>query len=186
MHDRFRVPKHVIAHMEKVAYVCEVLAKALVEKGEKIDVNILVAAALLHDVLRVCDFRKMNEKSFRQKISKEDRLTWKILRKKYGHIGHEKAMEKILLEMGEKELANLVSKHDFWRIDHLKGWEEKILYYADKRVEADKIVSLKERFKKGVKRNAKKDDDQNLRKNTEKKTFELEKSFMKIFGKLPI
>jgi len=95
-------------------------------------------------------------------------------------------MERILLEIGEKKLANLVRKHDFWRIDHLKDWEEKILYYADKRVEADKIVSLEKRFEEGRKRNAREDDDHNLRGNIENKAHKLEEDFIKVLGGLPI
>jgi len=186
LHNEFHVPKHVIDHMKKVAYVCEILGKAMIKKKKKVNMEMLTAAAMLHDVLRVSDFRTIDIKSFKQKISKEDMKIWAALRKKYGKIGHEKAMAKILCKIGEKDLANLVAKHDFWRIDHLKGWEEKILYYADKRVEKDKVVSLKKRFEEGRKRNARKKDNNDLRMEIEKKAFLLEKEFIKIFGKLPI
>jgi hypothetical protein len=43
-------------------------------------------------------------------------------------------------------MANLVEKHDFSQIDNLKTLEEKILYYADKRVYENKIVSLQTRI----------------------------------------
>ena len=49
------------------------------------------------------------------------------------------------------EIANLVKKHDFFAIDNLNTWEEKIMYYADKRVDGDNVVSLKKRFKEGNK-----------------------------------
>ncbi len=43
-----------------------------------------------------------------------------------------------------------MEKHALGKIrdpqDGLKTWEEKLVYYADKRVTHDKIVTLKERF----------------------------------------
>lgn len=89
---------------------------------------------------------------------------------------HEENMCKILKKMGEEKIANLVKKHAFPYIDNLKTWEEKTLYYADKRVSENKIVTLEERFGKRNNRDLK----------TETKVKKLEKKFVKILGKLPI
>lgn len=88
---------------------------------------------------------------------------------------HEKAMAEVLSKMGFKKIANLVLKHDFYKVGELKTWEEKILYYSDKRVEEDGIVELKERFKKGKARNSKPTDDLKKIKETERKVVALEK-----------
>lgn len=166
LYKKYAVPEHIIKHMAKVAEYSLNLCEKFEKKGIKIDKNSVIKAALLHDVLRPCDFRE-----FLNSVPKE----WVEMRKKYHKKGHEKAMSEILNKMDFKKIANLVSKHDFYKIDELKTWEEKILYYSDKRVEKDGIVELKERFKKGRERNFKPTDDLKKIKGIEKKIVTLEK-----------
>lgn len=162
LYREFQVPKHIIKHMEAVAKFAEKIADALIAKGIKINKKDLIHAAKIHDTLRA----------------------WQHLKTKYGKIGHEKALAKILKSRGEKNIANLVAKHGFFSVDQLKSWEEKILYYADKRVEEDKIVSLKTRLNKGKKRNFSPNDDSSKIKATEQKIKALEKELIKTLGKL--
>lgn len=166
LYKKYAIPEHIIKHMAKVAEYALSLCEKFEKKGIKIDKNTVVKAALIHDVLRPCDFRE-----FPSNAPEE----WVKLRKKYHKKGHEKATSEILNKMGFKKIANLVLKHDFYKIDELKTWEEKILYYSDKRVEKDGIVELKERFKKGRERNFKPTDDLKKIKETEKKIVALEK-----------
>lgn len=175
IYEKFRVPKHVIAHMQGVKRVAEKLADKLIEKGEKIDKKLLLTAALIHDALRVCDFREFDINHFHEEVRDEDLKIWEGLQEKYGKIGHEKAMSQVLTKMGETQLANIIEKHDFWRIDDLETWEEKILYYADKRVDGAKIVTLEKRFEEGTKRNGRPGEDNELRKAVEAKIYKLEK-----------
>ena len=91
-------------------------------------------------------------------------------------------MAQILRKKGEHKLANLIAKHGFFSIWKLKTIEEKILYYADKRVDRDKIVSLKKRFSEGKKRNMSPNDDLEFVKKTEEKVFALEREFVQISG----
>ena len=121
IYEKFDTPRHIIAHMQKVAYVCEKIADMMLEKRIKIDKELVITAALLHDTMRIMPH-------------------------------HEAAMAKFLSNQGEKKLATLVKKHGFFSIDDLKTWEEKILYYADKRVDHDQIVGLKKRFLEGRRR----------------------------------
>lgn len=175
IYREFQVPKHIIAHMRVVAKVAKKLAKKIKQKGKKIDEEFIENAALLHDVLRYVDFKN---------IKKEDPDCWKILWEKYHKIGHEKAMAKILLKRGENKLAKLIVKHGFFSIWKLKTFEEKILYYADKRVDHDKIVSLHVRFEEGKKRNTSPKDNPKLIIATEKKVFELEQELVEILGEI--
>jgi hypothetical protein len=119
-------------------------------------------------------------------VTKKDIKIWENLRKKFSKIRHNEAIYHILKKMGYCKLADLVKKHDFYQIDNLKTWEEKILFYADKRVEHDKIVTLKFRFKEGRKRNVKPTDDLNLIASFEKKTLKLEKELIKITGPMTL
>ena len=177
------MPLHVIAHMQKVQEVAEKLSDAFIKKGVKVRKNLVKKGALLHDVLRICDFRTFEPEKFPQKVTKQDIKIWLDLRKKYQKIGHAKAMSQILKAMNETTLAKIVEKHDFLRIDDLKNWEEKILYYADKRVDQDRIVPLEKRLTEGAKRNRTEIDESPGK--TERKIFELEKEIISVIGKLP-
>lgn len=175
IYKEYHTPPNIIAHMKQVAKICENLADRCEQKNIKINKALLLNAALLHDSLRVCDIRNYNPYEIKKNATKEDLRVWGDLRDKYHKIGHEKAIAKILKGIGESKLANLILKHDFYLIDELKTWEEKILYYADKRVDRDKIVTLKKRFKEGKKRNNGPGDDFKLIESIEKKIIILEK-----------
>lgn len=182
IYKKFHTPKNIIKHMEKVAELCGILADEFEKKGIKIDKDILISSALLHDALRVCDIRNYKPFDLKKNATKKDLQTWENLRQKYKKIGHEKATAEILKEMGEKKIAKLILKHDFYMIDKLKTWEEKILYYADKRVDHDKIVSLKKRFKEGKKRNNGPGDDFGFIEKIENKIITLEKEMAEVLG----
>ena len=183
LYKKYHVPLHVIAHMQKVQEVAEKLSDAFIKKGVKVRKNLVKKGALLHDVLRICDFRTFEPEKFPQKVTKQDIKIWLDLRKKYQKIGHAKAMSQILKAMNETTLAKIVEKHDFLRIDDLENWEEKILYYADKRVDQDRIVPLEKRLTEGAKRNRTEIDESPGK--TERKIFELEKEIISVIGKLP-
>lgn len=188
IYKKYHVPKHVVSHMRQVKKVSSKLIKSFTEKKYKIDKENILNAALLHDVLRICDFKKIDAENFHQKITKKDITVWKNLRQKYGKKGHIKSMYEMLKKMGEMSLAILVKKHDFFAVNNLKTLEEKILYYSDKRVDRDKIVTLKHRFEEGRKRNLKSTNKKYLEKvrQTEKQILKLEKEFIRILGRLPI
>jgi putative nucleotidyltransferase with HDIG domain len=114
------IEKHSIA----VARLAVFLAKKLVERGIIVDVGLVEKAALLHDIdkLQTLDGREHGKKS---------------------------AM--ILKQNGLSKIARIVEKHNLDRVlkggdEGLASWEEKLVYYADKRANLDKIVTLDERF----------------------------------------
>lgn len=172
IYKEFHVPHHIIAHMRTVACICKILCEKFIAKNIKIDKETVISAALLHDTLRVVDFEKINP----------DLKCWGKLWKKYHKIGHEKAMARILRKRGENKMAKLIARHGFFSIWKLKTWEEKILYYADKRVDHDKIVSLEKRFAEGKKRNMLPADNPKFIADTETKVKNLEKDLVKILG----
>lgn len=176
IYKKFHTPPHIIAHMQKVSQLCVKLADGLIKKGQNIDKESLIYAALLHDTIRVCDIKNFEPQNFPKKPSQVEIRYWKNLRVKYGKIGHEEAMARLLEKNGESEIGNLVRKHSFFKVSELKTWEEKIIYYADKRVKGDKVVALSERFNRNSKRT-------NREKNIEKKVRLLENEFRKILGK---
>lgn len=154
---KYRVPKHIQAHMLKVALVSVFIGKKIQETGEKVDLTKLRQAALLHDMMKLCDFKELNLQYFdpTETCTAEDLQFWRDLIKSCSSKGHITAAYEVLKELGENELAEIVKKHRFASLidnDKPVTWEEKILYYADKRVRHDQIVSIAERLEDGQKR----------------------------------
>jgi len=125
------VPSHIVAHSLAVAKLAVFLSERLKEKGLPVDVALVDSACLLHDIFRICELEKSE--------AHED-AAYNLLKKKY------------------PVLALTVKKHRYSSLldekERPTTWEEKLVYYADKRVMHDRIVPLKERLEEAHKRNA--------------------------------
>lgn len=177
--DEFKTPKHVRRHCAKVAEFAVELGEQFIKKGIKIDLTLLRHAALLHDIVRVVDFRHFEPEKFPDPVTPQEVELWKRLREKYKGMHHADAGADILQERGFLKEATLVRKHRFVQIaEGFETWEEKLLYYADKRVKHDKVVPLKERLEDGRKRNAPEKTGKISSKELDKKVFELEKEIL--------
>jgi len=154
--DEFGVPLHIRKHSLAVAKLGVFLAKKLKEKGISVDVDLVDRACLLHDILRICDLRESGYDRSRQAITDKDRAKWRQLRARYRNLCHEDAAFALLRD-AYPELALAVKRHRYAALldekDKPVTWEEKIVYYADKRVMHDKIVPLKERLEEAHRRN---------------------------------
>jgi len=178
LYIEFSVPESIIKHMRKVAEVCEKLCDELTKSGQKLNKKLITKTAKIHDVLRYVDF---SDKSFEEFCNnqEEDKVkTWRFYREKYQKIGHEQAIAKVLKERGQQEMAKIVEKHGIFSVSSLKTLEEKVLFYGDKRVERDKVVSLKKRFEEGRKRNLRPTDDLKKVAEVEAKVYKLEKELL--------
>ena len=117
--NKNKTPSNVIAHSKAVCKVAEEIAENLTKRGISVNRDLVVASALLHDVER----------------------------EKKEHIIEG---AKLIRKMGFPEVAKVISKHSLYKIENpLKQphtCEEKIVFYADKRVKGSKVVSLEERF----------------------------------------
>lgn len=188
----YRVPANVLDHLIMVNKVAVFLSELLIKKGEKINLDLVDRASILHDMLKIIeikntDFFKPSKDDSFVKISKKDRLIWLNLKKKYAGLSHEKAAY-IVLKEKYPELAKIILKHGYHNQEGenvLDTWEEKIVNYADKRVLHDQIVSLKERFDDGHERYYKQNLVLGINNDYQKKAdlnyFKLEKE---IFNKL--
>lgn len=179
IYKKYFVPENIIKHMQKVAYVCEKISERFKKVGIKVNKKLITQAALLHDVIRMVDFTDEQFEKFSKNADKRAVSIWQQLRERYQKIGHEKGMAKELIKLKEKKLADIIAKHGFFEVYNLQTWEEKILFYSDKRVDHDKLVSLKKRFSEGKKRNFRATDDLNYVEQTEKKIYQLEREFEK-------
>jgi len=118
------VPEHIIRHSIMVARVAVYLARKLKDAGEDVNVGLVESAALLHDVSKYNCIKNKSD------------------------VHHGEEGSTVLAKMGLKEIAEIVEKHGLDSIfdGSLKTLEEKLVYYADKRVTHDKHVALDERF----------------------------------------
>lgn len=152
----YHVPAHIVSHSRAVAKLAVFLAQKLNENGAAVDVTLLDRACLLHDLLRVHDFKESDFNRFEQTLPEEEKPKWRLLRAKYKISSHEDAAHDILKEQ-YPVLALAIKRHRYMAMldekDRPNTWEEKLLYYADKRVMHETIVPLKERLAEGHKRN---------------------------------
>ena len=114
------VPDNIIAHTSKVCEIALKISDILEKKSIKVNKNLVAAAAMLHDI---------------KKLSKNDHVI-----EGYNYIK----------SLGYPEVANVMKKHGLVHVENdefvPKTYEEKIVFYADKRVKDDKLVSVDERF----------------------------------------
>lgn len=155
--QEYRVPLHIFRHCRKVNKLAFFLARRLKENGVPVDAELVDRASLLHDFVRVCDLEQPNDVDFSRPITGKDKAKWQQIRTRYNNSSHEDAACEIL-KSRYLVLAETVRKHKYACIlDARTGpvtWEEKIVYYADKRVMHDRIVALAERLEEGHRRNA--------------------------------
>ncbi len=153
--EEYKVPTHIIKHMKKVSAVCLFLGRKLQEADEKIDLIFLRQAALLHDFVKLADFSELDLKYFEENPTPEQIKIWQKIIKDWHHLKHCYAAYEILTQKREERLGLIIKKHRFSSLidtdinERPTTWEEKILYYADKRVRHDQIVSIQERLLDG-------------------------------------
>jgi uncharacterized protein len=114
--------ENIVAHSLEVANVALFFSIELNKKGQKIDIGLVEAASLLHDLTKTECLK-----------TRED---------------HAQTGSQLLKGMGYERIGDVVAQH-IWLCkegDPSSVSEEEIVNYADKRVMHDRIVSLEERF----------------------------------------
>ena len=148
----YHVPANVMAHMVKVTALSMYLGHRLKDAGCRINLRLLRQAGLLHDVLKICDFKTPSGTADSQNPNLRRQKVWQKIKKQYAGLDHVSAGYALLISLGEYKIAEMIKKHRFSSVinedprERPLTWEEKILYYADKRVAHDKIVTLRERL----------------------------------------
>ncbi len=120
--DEAGMPANIRRHSLLVARVALVLARGLVDAGLTIDISLVEAASLLHDIGKATSLE-----------TKQD---------------HAELGAAILIELGHNELAPIVRDHiGIKAFDEEQPLTESLVVnYADKRVKHDAVVSLEDRF----------------------------------------
>ena len=154
--EKYHTPQNVISHSLVVNKVAIYLAEQFNKAGVLVDSDLIDRASLLHDIMRLTTLGHHAEEGA------------KIFTKDY------------------PVMAQVIAKHRLSAIinDLLKTWEEKIVYYADKRVNHDSIVNIAVRMQEGSKRwHVQKSDDQH--ELILKKMKELEKELFAVIKQEP-
>ncbi len=120
--NQYGMLENIINHSIEVAKVALFLSTELNKRGQRIDLFLVEAASLLHDLTKTESFK-----------TKED---------------HAWSGSELLKEMGYERVGEVVAQH-IWlshEADPARVSEEEVVNYADKRVMHDRIVSLEERL----------------------------------------
>jgi uncharacterized protein len=186
--EEFHVPAHIKDHSLAVAKLGVFLARKLRAKSVAVNVDLVDRACLLHDILRVLDFYEPDHDQFQQAVTDQHEASWRQLRDRHKSTCHEDAAYE-LLRQRYPALAVTVRRHKYTALldekEKPETWEEKLVYYADKRVMRDKIVPLRDRLEEAHQRHAHLRETRAGRKVDTAKVdlliFELE---TEIFGKI--
>ncbi len=119
---KYGMLENIVSHSLEVAKVALFLSVELNKKGQKIDLGLVEAGSLLHDLTKTECLK-----------TKDD---------------HARTGGQVLKGMGYERVGDVVTQH-IWlgkQGDPSCVTEEEIVNYADKRVMHDRIVSLRERF----------------------------------------
>jgi len=150
---------NIMRHSLRVRDVALFIAKRLVDAGHELDLKLVEAAALLHDITKV------------QCLSTGE--------------GHAETGQSMLEGMGYHRAGRVVGNHV--RLHGARNpekiTEDEVVNYADKRVMHDRIVSLNERYADLRKRYGTNDEALAYLSRMEEETRDLEK---KIFGRLAV
>jgi putative nucleotidyltransferase with HDIG domain len=111
---------HIVAHSLQVMRVSLAITDNL-KKGARINRKLIIASALLHDITKTRSLKTRER--------------------------HDQSGAALLREMGFRSIAGIVEQHVVFQNLNLQGGleEREIIYYADKRVMHDRIVSIDER-----------------------------------------
>ena len=118
---RCRVLSNTILHMKAVADTACSIGQLLIDRGEKIDMNLLYAAAAMHDIKRAEKDHPLKAHDF------------------IDQLGYNEVSDIILEHMDLKDISRK-------RVS-----EKEILYLADKMVKENRIVGLDVRFEEALK-----------------------------------
>lgn len=120
--NRYGMLKNIVEHSLKVAEVALLISSALNRKGQHLNLRLVEAASLLHDITKTACLR-----------TKED---------------HTQTGYRLLKEIGYERVAEVVAQHVWLEKARDRRFvsEEEVVNYADKRVRHGEVVSIEERF----------------------------------------
>ena len=152
-----KLPHHIGKHCDAVAALAKKLGEELLRRGKPVRLMALERAAELHDLLRFIDFKPDVQKKIphARKEDAETQSHWDRIKKQYP-VSHEAACALFMTEQGYPEIGTIIRSHGLHAItdapESIQTIEQKLLFYADKRVKFDTEVSVDERFDEFIER----------------------------------
>lgn len=141
--DAVQLPDIVRRHCDKVADVACRCADVLLERGIAVRKEATRLGARLHDLLRFVDFKQPQWDEQPADVT----ACWAQWKQRFVGKSHEQACAEFLAEEGFRALAEIIRTHGATLPSPLEATiEQELVYYADKRVAFDTLVSLEERF----------------------------------------
>lgn len=141
-----KLPPHIRDHCDAVAGLCDTLGKTLLRRGKLLRPLALRRSAEVHDLLRFIDFGHGTQ-PIKAEGTPEEQAAWGSFRNRYPGLRHEAACAAFLIDHGFPALAEIVRVHGLMQPPPERTTiEQKLLFYADKRVKFDEVVTLDERF----------------------------------------
>jgi len=134
------LPEHIQLHCDAVGAFAKKCGEELLRRGTITRPEALLKTGELHDLLRFIDFVNIEDRSKQPE--------WIALAEKY-HLSHEEACAEFMEEKKFSALSEIIRPHGLRTMEEeapFRTIEQKILFYADKRVMGDRVVSLRERF----------------------------------------
>ena len=120
---RYEMLPHIVRHSQLVTDVAMLIARKLNSVGEQLDLALVEAGALLHDITKTVSIQ-----------TKEN---------------HAKTGSELLVSLGYVAVANIVRQHiclDSGSFGPDAVTEAEIVNYADKRVKHEEVVDVEDRF----------------------------------------
>lgn len=174
--EDYHTPAHIRRHCALVGAVARVLAEELVAAGQELNVQLCEAAGMLHDLVRITEWKELSFEFFDAEPSPEDIAVWEQQRARWSpDVPHAEVNAEILRD-AYPEVATIVAKHSVNSVGQLHTWEEKVVHYADRRVMHDQFASVEKRFADFAERYPSMDPDGHFLELTlelEKQLFEL-------------
>jgi putative nucleotidyltransferase with HDIG domain len=159
--QRYEMLPHIVRHSQLVTDVALLIAHKLNGVGEQLDLALVEAGALLHDITKTISIQ-----------TKEN---------------HAKTGGELLTALGYPTVANIIRQHiclDPGSFDPDAVTEAEIVNYADKRVKHEEVVDLEDRFQDVLERYVNKLPG--LRERFEQVQLETKRVEEKIFSKIDI
>jgi len=156
--NQYGMLSNIIDHSIEVTKVALYLAMELKKRGQRINLGLVEAASLLHDLTKSECLK-----------TKED---------------HAWTGSQLLKRMGYERVGEVVAEHIHLsrKYDPSLITEEEIVNYADKRVQHDCIVSLEERFNDLMERYGKGEKPSEEMEQLRKATFQIENKIFSVLG----
>ncbi len=140
-----QLPQNIAGHCDAVADFCDMLSAKLLMRGDIVRPRALRRAAEVHDMLRFLDFHP-GSAHLNRDITEAQREHWRSVAGKFAGMGHEAGCAAFLRERGYPAIAAIAESHGL-RGAEPRTIEQRLLFYADKRVRFTEVVSLEERFR---------------------------------------